>query len=290
MLRLGNIIFLLFFTGGLFSCYKLVPVDIPPHSPELVANALFKAGKEIEVNISISQHIYDTLSPFDNQALVTIRTGDNIEVLEDLGKGNYTTKQMIAISGKTYVLEVSSNGYPSIVAKDSVPETVPFRIVRFIPGAKINEDGYEYSLFEIAFSDPANTKNFYEIMGRSLSVFGLSKVYLTSDDPYVLNEGDKDFYPSNILLSDELFDGKKVNLIIYAGYQKEYDKAYYIFFRCVSAAYYHYEKKLLRHMENQYPDLWDGTGSPVTLFSNVENGYGIFAAYTQQIDSVSIPQ
>ena len=96
-----------------------------------------------------------------------------------------------------------------------------------------------------------------------------------------------DYY--NILLSDELFDGKNVRLKLYSEYS-DYDTELYIYFRSVSRTYYQYKKKLLRHIENQYSNIWSGTGNPVTLFSNIENGYGIFAGYCEQVDTIKIAE
>ena len=42
------------------------------------------------------------------------------------------------------------------------------------------------------------------------------------------------------------------------------------------------------HFENQIGDIWDGTGNPVNLYSNVENGYGIFAGYSENTDTVIV--
>ena len=276
----------------LTSCYKEVPVDLPPHKPVLVANSFFRAGHPIKVNVSTSKFIYDSLSVFEDTAAVIIRKGNSSEKLTYLGNGNYITHTMMAEEKGKYSLEVSNPQYHTIYAEDSVPEQIPFQLVRFVPGARIDEEGYTYSLFEITFSDKPEEKNFYEINMIVKGVIDNTTYYdvtrLSSDDPYVLNEGDQEYYPMNILLSDEMFNGKKVFLTFYGGYQAEYDREYFLHFRCISADYYHYKKKLIRHFENQYPDIWYGTGNPVMLFSNIQDGFGIFAGYTQQDTTIII--
>lgn len=273
----------------ILSCQKEVAVELPPHEARLVVNSLVLSGLPTTVHLSNSKEMEDTLVALETNALVIITQAETVDTLEYISKGNYRTKNIIAEQEKSYSIEVQSNIFPDVLANDVVPKQVGFQIENYTPIAKIDGEGYSYSATDISFDDIINVPNYYEISVLSNSPYGLTRHYVHSNDVYVLNENDANFYYYNILLSDELFDGKNVRLKLYSEYS-DYDTEVYIYFRSISETYYKYKKKLLRHAENQYGDIWSGTGNPVTLFSNIENGYGIFAGYCEQVDTIKIAE
>jgi hypothetical protein len=57
-------------------------------------------------------------------------------------------------------------------------------------------------------------------------------------------------------------------------------------FRAVSKNYYQFKNDFHQHLESGYYDIWDGTGEVVRLNGNIQNGYGIFAGYSEVIDTL----
>jgi hypothetical protein len=282
----------------LSSCYKEVEISLE-HSPKLTLNSLIKANAPIDVYLSESKLMYDTLVPLEQDAELVINTGQQSETLLKIEPGHYRSKNIIAQEGKIYSIRASADGLESVTAKDTLPQFGTFRITNFIPKAKIDEWGDVYSEVDIEIKDPAKEKNYYEIAairyneytyydedGNEIFITSQSFSGISSDDVYALNEGDKDYYPLTLLLSDELFDGKTINMKCYVYYNIGYITKWFFLLRNISPTYYKYKKKLIRHYENQYNDFWDGTGNPVQLFSNIENGYGIFAGYCVQRDTI----
>jgi hypothetical protein len=258
---------------------------MPTHESKLVVNSLFLKGRHIEVSLSYSKHIYDTLTILGGNGVVEITHNNYTEKLKYAGEGKYTTQRITTSTGEKYSIKAWLPGLDTVYASDVVPQKIPFELTDFIPKAGMDEEGYPYSEYEITFKDPPGTENYYEIAKYNENSRSLNRSGFSSDDPYVLNEGDEHYYYHNILLSDEMFDGKKVILRL-KSYSLSDDNGewipipiQHIYFRSISENYYRYKKKLLRHIDNQYSDLWDGTGNPVLLYSNIENGYGIFAAY-----------
>lgn len=63
--------------------------------------------------------------------------------------------------------------------------------------------------------------------------------------------------------------------------------------RNVTKEYYDFRSTLLYNTYNQVENMIYGTGEPMNVYSNVENGYGIFAGFnnsivTMQLDSLII--
>ncbi len=54
-----------------------------------------------------------------------------------------------------------------------------------------------------------------------------------------------------------------------------------IYLRGISTNYYQYKKSHYKHVYNQEPDLWEGGETPTPMYSNISNGYGIFAAFAE---------
>jgi hypothetical protein len=43
---------------------------------------------------------------------------------------------------------------------------------------------------------------------------------------------------------------------------------------------------MIMHIRNQESDILEGIGDPVGMYTNIENGYGIFAAYCPHADTL----
>ena len=296
MLRTGIILFIMILSA---SCYKVIDITLE-HEPKLTVNSLIKANAPIDVYLSDSKVMYDTLVPLNQDAVAVIKNKQTSDTLINMGNGLYRS-HIIAQAGQIYSIKVQTEGMEKVSAMDTLPETGIFKMTNFIPEAKFDEEGYLFSEIEIEINDPADEKNYYELAamgfdeyedydedGNTIIIRSSGFAGLRSDNVYVQNEGDADYYPLTILLGDELFNGKTVRIKSYVSYNKGYTKKWYVLYRNISETYYHYKKKLIRHYENQYHDFWDGTGNPVQLYSNIENGYGIFAGYCEQRDTIVI--
>ncbi len=55
--------------------------------------------------------------------------------------------------------------------------------------------------------------------------------------------------------------------------------AYVLELRTISVEYYQYMQSLKLYEDGRFPAFDIGSTAPYNLYSNVENGYGIFAAY-----------
>lgn len=119
---------------------------------------------------------------------------------------------------------------------------------------------------------------------------GIYRSYHTfSSDPVIKSEGLMDYEPNSILLSDELINGKSYKLKINYAPPFRPDEPNYkliIQLRSVSEQYYKYSKSLSIHKFYQESSIWNGMGTPVPMSSNIEGGYGIFAAYSVTTDTI----
>ncbi len=275
------------------SCTKEVDITLPDIESKLVVTSLFTADSVLTVHISKSVNISDTSDLIVENAIAYLyKDGILLELLDYDNNGFYTSKSILE-KNENYEIKVASPSFQQVQSTAQIPEQVELIASDFTQNAGIDEEGDNFSTVSIQFHDSKSTQDFYEIQffEEHLGYEDKKNVYSFggfSYDPIIKAEGDQEYYPDYLLLSDELINGKTVNLDINFFDNSSSDRTLkiYLEFRSVSKDYYLYKKSLIRHLANQFPDIWDGTGEPTQLFTNIKNGYGIFAGYTVDADTV----
>ncbi|MFO7659169.1 MAG: DUF4249 domain-containing protein [Bacteroidales bacterium] len=273
------------------SCQKELSIPLPEHQQKLTCNSLFTKDS-IFLYLTQSQLIYDKLNHTNiSDASILFKSGNELLTHIDFSSEGYYKSGIKLSENTNYTLEITTNGYNLVFSNDYLPELVKIDSLIFFPKVGMDEEGDEYSEVIIYFTDPIYIKNYYEI-----SVYYLfSDPYsgrlayrqggINSNDLVVMNEGDDDFFYSNIVLSDDFFNGEKYQLKCNISYNENHP-VYYLHLRSISENYYKYKKSLMRHFANQEGDVWSGSGNPVELYSNIEGGYGIFAGYQEDVDTI----
>ncbi len=285
----------------LTSCTKSIPLELNEIEQQLVVNALISPENNIEVFINTTFSILDTnisnINPrvqlFENNTLVA----DLQQNINEIYQIDYTLS-----SSKQYRIEVTDSFFGSCIAIDTIPEKVLIDDATFFLPAGFDDYGYPYYETTIKFADPKNIPNYYEIIifnGSSSSVPDSYITELVTSNESIINEGNQDYLPNSLFFSDILFDGSTFELKIkfLSGYQMlgeniyVPDSDYYIILRSISYTYYLYRKYWTRHSHNQTVsnDLLGMlfNGEPVDAYTNIENGYGIFAGYNEDIKKIT---
>jgi hypothetical protein len=225
----------------------------------------------------------------------------------------YKTAQTKAEVGKTYKLEVTHPDFETVYGETTIPTPIP--ILSFDTATVITNQewgGYENFQAKIKFKDPLGEKNYYRLVyskfaGVSQSYGsspndGDSMIYLTNElrGTYI-NSSDKLLNPSEEdandflfgsagnyynLFTDELIDGKEYELSFtvdlmnnyYGGSFKQTKKKgefmrLTITLQSITREAYLYMKSV--HANKYYES--DFFSEPVQVFTNIENGIGIFA-------------
>jgi hypothetical protein len=286
--------YLFFILFLLTSCSKEVVIDLPDHEGKLVINSLFSPDTLLYVHISQSRVTTDTFFLLQNTPVVVLKYTDETDTLQSIGNGYYVLRNHIPQVQTRYNIDVFSMEYGKATASDKIPEEALFEAINYVHKAGIDEEGYSFSSITIRFNDSPIEDNYYELM--LMKEFAVSKkkskkLGLWSNDAVIKNEGYVNEVYDNLIFSDELINGKSHTLAFNFYHcldESNIASRYFIHFRSVSENYFFYKKKLMLHFENQFGDIWDGTGNPVNLYSNVENGYGIFAGYSEDMDTVIV--
>ena len=283
----------LVFTLIIAACTTVVDFDIPQNRPKVVVNALFSPDSVWRIQISRSNSILDNRhgSFFDpvGDAVVTILDQNNQFVESITGFSDkyfrYSYKgKTKPLPGQSYTIQVDVKDEPNIKALNKVPTLVPITSVE-IDSSRFISDREPIEM-DITFKDSGGEKNYYtvKVIGDSYYIPNKDTVWVTREinvkvvDPS-LNE---EFKESDRFINDNLFNGKNYTLHLklfsqpYWGPQSPVTVHARVILVSVSEEYYKYfTTKNLQDYTNGDP-----FAQPVQVFSNVENGLGIFAGYS----------
>lgn len=296
-----DLIFLLF-----ISCTKEIEMKEKDIEKKLVLNGLICPDSLISVKVSTTMAILDGQNGFTDNATVNLFCdGTFIENLNYNGKGRYVSEKTYPIENKYYTIEVELDGYPTIRAIDTIPQKTYIIYGIHSSGNTYDEYGDPHHDYEILIADNVGN-DYYELFFISqdfpnmyIDFYNISYQWdIVVADPVLRADSELDFSPITYIFSDNYFNGRNylmANKFLNASVTGKFDKPIaptekdrYAILRTTTSVYYNYRKFWLRHSNNQQigirveePIFMSLIGEPVPMYSNVENGYGIFAAYNQ---------
>ena len=303
----------------LFSCKEIltdIKIELPTPKPKFVVHSTFTpftppVVKSFSVFVSRNAKVFDTLKidPITDATVKLFVDGQYDQVLKFYPvNSNYVTKfHYYPKVGVEYSVSVEKQGFETVTAKGVIPEKVTIENCKLIPFAGIDQDKLAFSQISVSFDDPADQTNYYEIM-----VLG----YMNENDKKKLYTTDKvitseSYYPSQVdfaanqpkrlLFSDKLINGE--NHVVDLTYKCPQEgqsgglaiipHLIFLSFRSVSESYYRYYTNLFKQINNREIDMLFGMAEPSPVYTNIENGYGVFAGYSEDnrsfwVDSIRV--
>ena len=296
------------------SCTKELPFPDVQADPELVVNSLFSPEGELIVHVSQSCHLANLkceLNFVDNATVSLLdESGGIIGNLEHVSEGVYTLSNNPIEYGKEYQVEVSANNtfLKSITSKSYVPASVKSKVLDI---AEKEIGGYLTWAFDVEIEDDPAVDNYYVITGEADVVLdpdnetaSETNGYLEplmkhfSDDPNSDNNEIAfaiDFVPyplKAVYLTDKHFNGKtykttvgiNVTELMYSGAVGKLISEIQV--QSVSKEMYEY----LTSIEEKNLRIADPFSEPVQVYSNIDNGIGIFAGYAPLKIPITLPE
>ncbi len=203
-------------------------------------------------------------------------------------------------------MRVTAPGFPEVTARSTVPLPVPIHDFIFKDTAGVIGEGFYHGSATFTLDDPPGQADYYAIQciynttyldfnfvagqpgsARYDTVRGFNALFLFSSDPTIQSAGSGYSQGSGplALANDRVFDGNTHSLTVdfnsiqkYGPDRNEPRRLVWVL-KSVSQAYYEYFRKFDPHLNNQNFSLFGG--EPVMMYTNVENGYGVFAGYSQ---------
>ncbi|KOS05314.1 hypothetical protein AM493_04165 [Flavobacterium akiainvivens] len=213
---------------SLFSCEKVVDVDLEIATPQLVIDASIDwvkgtTGNDQKVILSATTGYYNAEFPTVSGASVVVTNSANIafDFIETPGTGEYICNNFAPVLGETYTLKIELNGevYTSTETLIGVPEIENNIIQNNAGGFSGDEIEIEYK-----YQDDGQNENYY--LHRIVSPVSTYPEYKAQDDEQSQGNLMRQFFSD-----EDLKAGDQVNIRLYG-----ISKRYYDYFRKLLAA------------------------------------------------------
>ena len=255
------------------------------------------------------------------------KNGSVYSLIPDTITNNSYITTLIPEEGGIYSVHLEFPGISGLplTATDTVPFVSAIQSTERTPNAKRVDDNF-LTLIRMGIQPPESEKtSFYEItvitqitdsilpngylLDSAMQQPGFA--YLTSDDPMISGEN---YYPSVLQL--DAFPPQQLYFKKEHGAKKFYVEFYYdppsitttsisekgeqnttshlfshkamVVLKTVSRSYYRYHTSRLVQFYSREGDALYGAGEPVNVFSNIQNGVGIFAASCSDTTSILV--
>jgi hypothetical protein len=246
------------------SCQKVIQLDLKDAATYMVIEGEVNADDSVHTVRLSNSKSFSSDNVFEAITGATVVLSDdlnNSEVLTEVESGVYKTINFKAIEGRTYYLEVTSNG-KKYTANSTIPHRVVLDSMSFIPDGLSSKGG----LIPIPKRfDPAGVKNSYRF------------------EMYVKRIDDKDnlgwYRDSAILIqNDDFADGVETNQPLFGNIGDFYvGDSCRVTMMCIDESIYKYFYSLTLNGPG-------GAATPANPVSNIvgENVLGYFSAQTKQ--------
>lgn len=285
---------LLIFTN---SCYEVVQDEFPDYPASPTVNSILVEGESLELHLSRAGGLDSLSLPAINNAVVELWVdGSFSETMEHTGNGVYVSNEIVRPL-KTYTCKVTIPGEEPIECSQALPEPTPILNIEHVQIAGYNEEGTCYPGIKLTFPNTPAIRSYFEVV-----VFYLNyddeqcpTRLQTIIDPVILNEGLPIALFSNEIINDSVYT-LSLNYTSGSSFSNNdaplREKLYPIKveLRTITYDYYRYKKQYYLYEQGRYADglINAVTASPV--YSNIENGYGIFGGYSVTVSEIITPE
>lgn len=295
MININNISLILLVVLCLTSCENFfsstIEVDPPEHEDRMVLHAFATPNDSVlAVGVARSSGLLERIDDRSKVNDATVDLYEDGELISELTAivtnedepFNYVAfkpagRESIFQNGKTYEIRAEHPDFQTISSSQTVPDRVEIIKATLDDEQRPTPDGGLAYSVTIEFNDPAGIENFYEIKLYNLIPVDNGQViedqmYLESTD-FGTSES---AYGNGLLLRDNAFDGQKYTLSILF-YNEPFDIR--LQWNTITEDYYLYAKSIT--------DYWNAGdfgffAEPVSVYTNVENGLGLFGLVDEQ--------
>lgn len=279
---------------GFSSCTTFLELDDDFGPDQLVVSCLFNNESRWRVLTNYSFGISsfsDQINPIISDATVTIYDAENrlIERLiygQDENLRYYFLGNTMPEIGKFYFVEVINGGNVVRSTLEKVPTTIPIKSF-ILDSSSIDSKTKEINA-KLTFDDPINENNYYYLEIASLGYRLFMEDTFRNDGNLGFNitnsgvtngfSGENSSPFRNNFFADKLFEGQEftLELKIQPVGKNIFINKIELRLHSISASYFDYlNTRLIQNRTRNDP-----FAQPTQIYSNIENGLGIFAGYS----------
>jgi len=309
-------------TLTLIQCTREAEIQLPHTNTKMVVNSIFTPDSIMKIQLLESS----SGDAIRNAEISIFENGSLWCKPLYIENGYYASPGFKPLPSEDYSIQIQAEGYPYLYAGSNIPAPIPIVAISHTDSSGYNSEyQYYYASVHLNFNDPPNGNNYYEVTLQSLIerqdmevtdplYDSLDSFYqflmddlrmyssiLFSFDPSVQSEGydinvaHTGSGPYHLVFCDQYFDGLSKQIVInYLPYYAQTSslrvkkRKVIVHLRSISYDYYRYRQSWLRYTQYENADVWHDPNDYIEVFSNIENGYGLFAGYHAYTDTVVI--
>lgn len=276
-----------FMIFGLTSCdedtfSQVVEIEIPEHRSAVVLNGFWFSQDSL-----LDMLVSNSLSILDNADFTIAQDADvklykngnllgNLTLNQEIFKYQMILNESLGTEGATYKIEAVFGDYEPVSVEQTMPERVEIKEAKYQVEGAFDPTGEKVDEFSITFNDPSGEENYYLFRASTIEQYEdwngdtityKNFIYLDSNDPIA------EYSEKGLIFSDKAFDGNEYTIKGWNyGWWEQVEK-FEMELVSISKDGYLY----LRSLENYYNTEGNPFAQPATVYSNIQNGYGIFA-------------
>ena len=276
------------------SCEKVLDIEIEQEEVTVIVNSALTPGQIVDFKIynsvPVSTYNFENIEEVDGATIILYENDTPVDEIQQNSYGYQST--YLPKEGKNYRFELTLPNSGPLSGQSYIPEAVPILLTTANFESSTNN-----VRVGITFSDPMETDNYY--------IFTLSTLYLQNDGtyepfdfghPWLYGASDfsvveKNIFPNGqrgLLFSDNMINGKDYELIItmwdYSIIGSSPKKTCKICFQLTSIS-----KEMYLYAKS-FAEQGGGGINPFNeyfnVYSNIENGLGIFGGYSTAYDTL----
>jgi hypothetical protein len=270
----------------LSACELMVDVNVKEEKPRLTLNTIFTTDSLWTASLTLSNYILDpswTYQTVDDAVLIIYEDDTPIDTLLSQGNGVYKSDSGTPQNEKTYQITATSATHGEVSSTSYIPKRVDIIHVE----TKNMSDAFNpYLQIDIKFRDTPDEINYYKLSAEMQQTYThpvtqvtqirRGPIDLESDDPIFAEAA----YRPILILNDALFSGKEISLRVKSNYSylNEGD-VLFVYLQTLSKDLYDYETTYSLQQETSGNPI----AQPVSVYNNINDGFGIFAGHNQFI-------
>ena len=286
------------------SCTSDYDLPVPHRQKQIVLNGILNPDSILKVKLTFSQEITDTSEPenIEDATVRVVENGTRFIELRHNGDGQYTSEVRVQ-KGFSYHVLAEVRGYPVVEAEDIVPDDP---VVSTCYSQRSNRSGNYDVQVNLYITNDQNAEHRYwfdmSAKGDYIqnSSTELKKLYYLTCADLTLdnfnssydNTFQEFYYTLYMRQSDESKMLHRFPLAITGAAGHSFFKyenlqslapgqgLFVTTYNCSRAYDQYLKSSLIQFINNNLYDMPNPLSGPVKIFSNVENGIGIFAAYS----------
>ncbi|MDD3686639.1 MAG: DUF4249 family protein [Bacteroidales bacterium] len=258
------------------SCRKLVQDEFDNFDKKITVNSILIQDEFAQLHLSLTDELNPSELTNINNAVIEMFNQDSVIIsFAYVGNGIYNSDYIVKENDYFTLNVLTDNDF--VNAKCEIPERPEIFNFYVNENGWVNNEGILQP--KVNFTIPNNT---------SQEQYFEAYIVIYNETADNVNEEYPILYFDNTSFCTEVIS-KSIKIEHHSFSYPPEKHQYQLIIKSVDKNYYYYVKSLEDYNLSRYPDFSNSSIVPLNLFSNIENGYGIFCGYSHASSDIIQP-